>query len=103
MTFLEQCKQMAERATRGPWNIQLVDTEETCWLDGEFGEILPTIHDLNFIDFSRQAVPELVSRCKILIDVVNEYMPCTCSTGRIEDCLKHNFLRGIEAPLELKE
>lgn len=55
---IAEARKIIERATPGPWNIQLVDCEETCWLDGEFGKVPPTIHDLNFIDASRTEWPK---------------------------------------------
>lgn len=72
-TLMDQLTEAAARATSGEWNIQLVGKEETCWLDGENGNLPPTIHDLNYIDLACPAnIMRLVSALRETREAMRE-------------------------------
>lgn len=70
---LKDLEAKAEAATPGPWNIQLVDGHETCWLDGETAEKPPTIQDLNYIDAANpETIRVLISQIRQMKAALNK-------------------------------
>lgn len=61
------------KATEGPWEVKVLDTyEETVWLDGDSQKKPPTIHDLNFIDDARTALPQMARALEVAMEFLDE-------------------------------